>query len=321
LLSIGILCLSGCGKSEPLTDKYDMYKTTAFYNMMSTEDTSSERKVSFFASDLCVSDGLDIGTDRTASQVAYGSGVFNLDTNQITYSQNIYEKLYPASTTKILTAYVALKYGDLSQVIVASDNATNQESDASVCGLKTGDQMTLEQLLYGLMLRSGNDAAIAIAEGVGGSVEGFAELMNKEAQAMGATKSHFVNPHGYPNEDHYTTVYDMYLFFQTALDDPRFEQIITTNNYTCNYTTASGEAATLEWTSTNRYLNGTEAVPSGVTILGGKTGTTNAAGYCLVLYSKNELNQRIISIVMKADCRNNLYYYMNQLLYSFANVN
>jgi len=318
---MSVLFLTGCGKTAPLTDKYDMYKTTSYYNMMSTEDTSSERKVSFFASDLCISDGVDIGTDQTASQVALGSGVFNLDTNQITYSQNIYQKLYPASTTKILTAYVALKYGDLSQTIIVSENATNQESDASVCGLKTGDQMTLEQLLYGLLLRSGNDAAIAIAEGVGGTVEGFAELMNKEAKSLGATKSHFVNPHGYPNDDHYTTVYDMYLMFQAALNDPRFEQIITANSYTVNYLNSNGEAASMDWTSTNRYLNGVETIPSGVTILGGKTGTTNAAGYCLVLYSKNASDQRIVSIVMKADCRNNLYYYMNQLLYSFANVN
>ncbi|MCR5271700.1 MAG: serine hydrolase [Lachnospiraceae bacterium] len=287
--------------------------------MMASEDTSSDRKVSFFASDLCVSDGTDIGTDETASQVAEASGVFNLDTSEITYSQNIYEKIYPASTTKILTAYVAIKNGDLSQTITVSENAVNQASDSSVCGLKAGDVMTLEQLLYGMMLKSGNDAAVAIAEGISGDVESFANLMNETAASLGATNTHYVNPNGLHDDDHYTTVYDMYLIFQAALNDSTFETIVTSSAYTVNYTDASGTEQTMDWTTTNRYLLGTETVPSGVTILGGKTGTTNPAGYCLVLYSKNESNQKIVSIVMKADCRSNLYYYMNQLLYMFAN--
>ncbi|MCR5467382.1 MAG: serine hydrolase, partial [Lachnospiraceae bacterium] len=286
-----------------------MYKTTARYNMMSSEDTSSGRKVSFFASDLCVTDGTDIGTDQTASQVAEASGVFNLDTGAVTYSQNIYEQIYPASTTKILTAYVALKYGDLSQQITVSENAVNQASDSSVCGLNAGDVMTLEQLLYGMMLKSGNDAAVAIAEGISGDIDSFAELMNQTAAEIGATHTHFVNPNGLHDSNHYTTVYDMYLMFQAALSNSSFEKIVTSSEYTVNYTNSLGEAQTMDWTTTNRYLLGSETVPSGVTILGGKTGTTNPAGYCLVLYSQNELNQKIVSIVMKADCRRNLYYY------------
>lgn len=321
VFSIAALVLaSGCGVStSSVTDPYNIYKTTAKYNMMASENTSSDREVSFFASDLCVSDGSDIGTDQTASQVAAASGVFNLDTGDVTYSQNIYEKIYPASTTKILTAYVAIKNGDLSAPITVSENAVNQDSDSSVCGLKAGDVMTLEQLLYGMMLKSGNDAAIAIAEGVSGDIESFASLMNKTAKEIGATHTNFVNPNGLHDENHYTTVYDMYLMFQTALNDPTFEKIVTSSAYTVNYTDATGAAQTMDWTTTNRYLLGNETVPSGVTILGGKTGTTNPAGYCLVLYSKNNSNQKIVSIVMKADCRSNLYYYMNQLLFMFAN--
>lgn len=125
--------------------------------------------------------------------MAEGAGTFNLATNTVTYAQNIYEKLYPASTTKILTAYIALKYGNLEDYVTVSENAADQASDSSVCGLKAGDVVQLKDLLYGMMLKSGNDAAIAIAEHIGGSVEGFADMMNQEARAMGATRSHFVN--------------------------------------------------------------------------------------------------------------------------------
>ena len=114
---------------------------------------------------------------------------------------------------KILTLYLALKYGTLSDIVTVSDNAVAVPSDSSVAGLRSGVQLTLEDLLYGLMLPSGNDSAVAIAEHISGSVDAFVELMNKEANALGATNSHFVNPHGYHDENHYTTAYDLYLSF------------------------------------------------------------------------------------------------------------
>lgn len=154
--------------------------------------------------------------------MAEGAGTFNLATNTVTYAQNIYEKLYPASTTKILTAYIALKYGNLEDYVTVSENAADQASDSSVCGLKAGDVVQLKDLLYGMMLKSGNDAAIAIAEHIGGSVEGFADMMNQEALAMGATRSHFVNPNGLPDENHYTSVYDLYLISRMQCRIRRF---------------------------------------------------------------------------------------------------
>lgn len=222
--------------------------------------------------------------------------------------------MYPASTTKILTAYVALKYGDLNGIYTVSENAADQASDSSVCNLKAGEQLSLQQLLYGLLLRSGNDAAIVIAEGISGDVSSFAELMNKEAKMLGATDSHFVNANGLQDENHYTTVYDLYLIFQAAIQNPTFVDIIHTTEYTVDYLDPNGMSIQQVWTSTNKYLMGTEAAPDGITVIGGKTGTTNDAGYCLVLLSNNAAGDQIISIVMKADCRNNLYYYMNELL-------
>lgn len=122
-------------------------------------------------------------------------------------------------------------------------------SGSSICGLKPGDQLTLDQALYGLMLCSGNDAANVIAEYISGSTDKFAELMNKEAQALGATQSHFVNPHGLPDDNHYTTAYDLYLIFNAAIKDDRFVNYISTKKYTTSYTDASER----RWSGVGEY--------------------------------------------------------------------
>ena len=251
--------------------------------------------------------------------MAAGAGVFNTASGEIPYAQNIYDKLYPASTTKILTAYLAIQYGNLDDIVTISENAVNLDSDSSNCGLIAGDRMTLRDLLFGLMMKSGNDAAIAIAEHLSGSCEAFAAKMNEEARLLGATASHFVNPNGLPDENHYTSVYDLYLLFQEAIGNETFCELIKTPSYTTNYTHADGTAATQDWTSTNLYFTGEATAPEGFSVIGGKTGTTGEAGYCLVLLSENSVGQRIISIVLKADCRSNLYLLMNQILSGYGN--
>lgn len=302
------ICLTGCSKDNT---SYDVYKTSHNFGIIQG-DYASESNL--FASNLAVTDTTNVGMDTVDSQVASGAGVFNLATKEVTYSQNIFEKLYPASTTKILTAYVALKYGDLDQEITVSKNACDQADDSSVANLNPGDKMTLRDLLYGLMLRSGNDAAIAIAEGISGDVDTFVNLMNQEATALGAVNSHFVTPNGLHDEDHYTTVYDMYLIFNAAIQNDDFRTILQTTTYNVFYTTSDGTETSQTWNTTNYYLLGKEQAPDGITVIGGKTGTTGEAGYCLVLLSKNEQNQQIISIVFDADARTNLYYLMNEIL-------
>ena len=188
------------------------------------------------------------------------------------------------------------------------------EEGSSVCGLSVGDTVSLEDLLYGLLLCSGNDAANVIADLVAGGTEKFAEMMNQEALALGATNSHFINPHGLHSEEHYTTVYDMYLIFQAALGEEKFAAIINSQNHTASLTKSTGETSTLNWENTNKYLNGEVETPEGVEVLGGKTGTTNSAGYCLVLYSKSSSGTPHISIVYKSESRENLYYEMTELL-------
>ncbi len=319
LLSLLLVCcmcisLSACGQSD-YEGTYDIDKTSYQYGITSA---NSSTNLDFYASNLCIPQTEDFGTDQVDSFVAKGGAVFNLATNTCTYGQNIYGQMYPASTTKILTCLVALENGNLDDYVTVSEYAADQTSDSSVANLAAGDVMTLKDLLYGLMLRSGNDAAIAIAEHIGGSVEGFVEMMNAKARSLGATHSHFVTPHGLHDDDHYTTIYDMYLITQAAIKNDTFIEILSTSSYETNYTGSDGSSKNQTWTTTNRYLNGSKEAPAGFTVVGGKTGTTYEAGYCLVLYSYNDANQPIISIVYNADCALNLYYLMNQLLYTYG---
>lgn len=317
-MATALLVTAGCGSAATaLETPYDVYQTTQTLGISSSETSSAK---TYFASSLCVSEDVSIGTDTTHSEVAEGAAAFNLATNSVVYAKNLYEKLYPASTTKILTAYITLKYCEnLDDYVTVSENAVNQASDSSVCNLAAGDVITVRDLLYGLMLRSGNDAAVAIAEYISGDVDSFAALMNEEALALGATRSNFVNPNGLPDEEHYTTVYDMYLIFNAALQNETFVQLISTSSYDVSYTDAQGEPVEHTWENTNQYLSGASEAPDGFTVVGGKTGTTGEAGYCLVLYSYNSSNQPIISIVFKADGRSNLYLLMNEMLSGYAN--
>lgn len=319
-VALALFLASGCGSGKvELERAYDMYTMETAGVAGNTGGTDSGAQNTFFSNGLCVTDDAWIGTEATTSQVASGAGVFNLATKEVTYAKNIFAKLYPASTTKILTAYMALKYcDDLDATVTVSEHAADQAADSSVCGLNAGDTVSIRTLLYGLMLRSGNDAAIVLAEQISGSEEAFAELMNQEALALGASQSHFVNPNGLPDENHYTSVYDLYLMFQAAIADERFVELISAKSYEASYTDAQGAAVTKTWENTNQYFVGYATAPEGVTVIGGKTGTTKAAGLCLVLYAKNAKGEPVISIIMKADGKSDLYLLMNEMLQDFS---
>ena len=303
--------LTGCGEKTVLDNAYQIYDTTSAYGM---DASVSEHNVSYFADNLCVAGTDNLLTEGVTESLSEAAGLFDTANHEVKFAKNIHERLYPASTTKILTAYVALKYGNLAATATVTEAELQLESGSTTCGLSVGDTISLLELLYGLMLCSGNDAANVIADMISGSTEEFANLMNQEAQALGATNSHFVNANGLHSEEHYTTVYDMYLIFNTAVQDERFLQLITTQNYTANFINSAGEPITKDWSTTNKYLKGEETAPEGINVIGGKTGTTNDAGYCLVLYSKNGDEIPYISIVFKADSRDNLYHEMTELL-------
>ena len=176
-----------------------------------------------------------------------------------------------ASISKIMTAIVALEQSDQTDTWQVSKDIDAHATGSSIY-LKPQQEVSMEALLYGSMLRSGNDAAIAIAEAISGSVEEFASLMNEEALALGATQSHFVNPNGLPDENHYTSVYDLYLMFRAALENELFVDIISTKSYVVSYTDAQGNPVEQNWENTNQYLSGHSEPPEGFQVIGGKNG-------------------------------------------------
>ena len=194
-----------------------------------------------------------------------------------------------ASTTKIMTTIVILEKADLNEKVTVSAKAGG--TGGSRLGLKRGDKASVRDLLYGLMLRSGNDAAVALAEHVGGSVKGFAELMNEKAIELGLTNTHFVTPHGLDDANHYTTALELAKLTDYAMDNETFAKIVGTKSTTIYINNQSRQI-----NNTNELLG----VLNGV--VGVKTGFTNNAGRCLVTETKRN-NMDIITIVLGADTK------------------
>lgn len=310
-----ILCIScvltGCSSSEkiklPFEDSNQM-------QMDVPAGTDSSSRAEFLSSDLCIVPlGEDEGDDTEITSVA--SLLFDITKKEVIYADNIYERIYPASLTKVLTALVVLEECNLSDVVTISYNASHiQEAGAKLCGFKEGDQIVLGDLLAALLVYSGNDAGIAIAEHVSGSEEAFSKKMNETANKIGAVDTHFTNAHGLHSDDHYTTAYDLYLIFSKLLEYEKAKEIIAMSKVTVKYQDAEDNQKESVFYNTNKYLKGEVSSPEGITVEGGKTGTTNAAGYCLELLVQDEQGNQYIAMVLKAEGTNSLYQQMNHLI-------
>lgn len=317
VLLASTLLLTGCGGKD-----YQMpYDIDSGVTAFRFETSDNEKAAASFASDLCVvSEDVIVGDELEAGSDTYGSAaLFDITGKDVLYSKNATVKMYPASMTKVMTAYLALKYGNPDDILTATNNVLITESGAQLCGFQPGDTMTLDQALHGLLMYSGNDAAVLIAEYISGSVEDFAKLMNSEAAKLGATNTNFVNPHGLHDENHYTTAYDMYLIFNEAMKNDLFNEIIHMSTYTTTYKNSAGEPKEISYNTTNRFLKDEVTAPSSVTVIGGKTGTTSAAGACLVLLSKDNAGNPYISVVMKAIDADTCYQKTNLLLKDIGN--
>ena len=220
----------------------------------------------------------EAGSIFVAPAIAARSAVLmNPATGEILFAKEPRLRLPPASTTKVLTALVALERLDLNARVSVSPQAAS--APPSRIGLRAGEAALTQDLLYGLMLKSGNDAAETLAEAAGGSVPGFAELMNARAWQIGARDSHFMNPHGLPNDDHYSTAYDLALIFRQAMNHPLFAEIVRTRSAALRI--ESGRGLYGDWrmvpvVSHNRLLASYEGAR------GGKTGFTLKARRCFV---------------------------------------
>lgn len=267
-----------------------------------------------FASDLCVSAQGDVGEDIAGLAEGQMAALFDLEEKEVLYAKGLYERVYPASITKLMTGILAIQSGKLDETVEIEQSDLDLEQGSQVCGFMVGDEVTLDQLLRCLLVYSGNDAASAIARVVGGSQKGFVKMMNEYAASLGMTGTHFDNPHGLHTEDHYTTPYDIYLMLREAARYPVFLEISQLSTYTFTVRHADETEGIISLASTDHYLTGEATPPKDVAVLGGKTGTTSNAGNCLALLTQNAYGKPYISIVTNASTKELLYQQMNSLL-------
>lgn len=294
-------------------DLSEAYTPPVFENVKDTENFTLQ-KADSFASGLCVSDGAIVIPDVSLQAAAEKSLLFNLDTNESMFAQGIYDKAYPASITKIMTAILTVKYGNMDDQVIMTEADFALEEGSQVSGMAAGDVVTMDQLFHALVIYSANDAAMAIARQIGGTVEHFVEMMNEEALRLGMTGTHFMNPHGLHDSNHYTTAYDVYLMMQEAIKYTQFTDAMQMNVYQMNVVRGDGTSASFRLDSTDKYLTGEKTPPKNVTLLGGKTGTTSEAGACLAVVAQNAYGVPYMAIILNADNRSILYEDMNLLL-------
>ncbi|MEY8428532.1 D-alanyl-D-alanine carboxypeptidase family protein [Lachnospiraceae bacterium 46-15] len=223
--------------------------------------------------------------------------VMDAETGTFLYSKNMEAKEYPASITKIMTTLVALEHGKLNSKVKFSEWSVNSlEADSSRLWMNAGEWITLKQALYGIMLVSANDCANAVAEKIGGSEEGFAELMNQKAAELGCVNTHFVNAHGLHNENHYTCARDMALIMRAAMENEMFAEIAKTIEYTIPKSKHVREEHVMVTHQKMLFREGFRYKGC----LGGKTGFTEAALNTLVTVAQRK-GRRLICVIMRTN--------------------
>lgn len=254
--------------------------------------------------------------NKTDPEIAVKAALLvNVSENEILYSDNATEVIYPASITKLMTAYLAFSENiDFTQTVeISKTAATPVIPSAKMCGFKAGDRIVLKDLIKCMLVYSGNDTSVALAEHLSGSEEEFVALMNQKAEELGMFSSNFCNSHGLPDDNHVTSAYDIYLIMEKLFHFDEFLGIIESGSIKADV--LRGETLkTFSFTSTNQFFWGTYKLPEGLKLLGGKTGTTNKAGCCLVLYVKDQKDNCYIAEIFGALSYEALYASMIQLL-------
>lgn len=241
-------------------------------------------------------------------EITAPSGVLiDAATGDVLYDKNAHVKMYPASTTKIMTAILVLENANLDDIVVIDEETPF--TDGSRIYVMEDEELTVEQLLYALMVESANDAAVALAKHVSGTVEDFAQLMNERAKELGALNTNFVNPNGLPDEEHVTTAYDLAMIARYGMTLPMFDELVNTIRYQIPPTNKQEE--TRYFKNSNRFLWGVGGANKILykgkwmdikydKIDGVKTGYTTEAKQCLVSSASKE-DHRFISVALKAE--------------------
>ncbi len=228
---------------------------------------------------------------------------------RVLYDRRMDAHMYPASTTKIMTAMLAVEEGDPQESVTVSENAAGQEGSSVY--LEAGEKISMKDLLYGMMLRSGNDAATAVAEAIGGDTETFAAMMNERAASLGLRNSHFVNPSGLQNEDHYSSAYDLAMITREALKNDLFRQIVSSKTYQAQ---RQGAEAYKYFYNKNKTVFQYEGAT------GIKIGYTTAAGRCLVASAEREGTELIAVVLNDPDWFEDAYRLLDYGFEAFRRV-
>ena len=259
---------------------------------------------------LCTSFAYATGTEETGSWpdgpgvYAEGAIVMEASTGLILYEKNINETYYPASITKVMTALLAIENSNPGEIVTFSKNAVfGVDLDSSRIGIDVGEQLTMQQCLYAILLESANEVTFAVAEHIGGGdASVFINMMNERAKELGCRNTHFTNPHGLPDKDHYTTPYDMALITREALKNETFRKIFSTRTYKIPPTNIQPETRYLG--NHHKFILNQEYCYDGC--IGGKTGYTSVARYTLVTAAKRG-DLELICIIMKDDTSDHQY--------------
>lgn len=223
--------------------------------------------------------------EKGPSNTAHAAILFERSTDTVLFGENIHARRAPASTTKVMTALIAIEVGNMDDIVTVSKTAAGVRG--STARLYTGQKIRMIDLIHGLLLNSGNDASVAIAEHIAGSEDAFVAMMNERAKELGLENTQFQNPHGLDEPGHYSSAFDLAILTDTAMNYPLFSQIVSTREYASEHGS---------FRNTNRLLWSMEGVE------GVKTGTTGEAGYCLVAAISGE-GMQLISVVLGSSDR------------------
>ena len=309
ILTIGIL-FTGCARRS--------YDTSDQLVLGISENLPLYSTDSFGENHTVIPDGESLADDNYKDTKA--AVLFNDTTQEALVVHNAHDKIYPASMTKLMTGLLvieAIEDGSLSldETITLSHTVTFQENNVGASDLTKGCKVTVKNLLYGLLIRSYNDCGVLLAERIAGSEDAFVEKMNDRAYELGATNTHFVNCHGLHSDDHYTTAYDLYLIFSEFIKHDLAYLIDSLTSYDFTYTDANGETRSVTLEATNGYISGEFQFPEGYSLGSWKSGTTTAAGNCLILeFVKDDTGDKYIAVIAGAEDRSTLYNDMTMLI-------
>lgn len=290
--------------SSRVSDKYDD-DSNIYINMDLVEQTG----ISYTDVDTVVYRSADINSE--GYNELYYSLLIDDTEKSVLAAKNPHQRMYPASMTKLMTAIVVcekIEDGTIStdDVVKLSHNYNITTPGVGPCELTAGCEITIDNLMHGLLIESNNYYGLILADYIAGDVESFCSLMNEKAYSIGATNTHYMNPHGLDDPQHYSTAYDLYLITKEANTHTYIQEICQLASFSYVYKDAYGNTIETETRTTNMFVSGKASLPSGFKISACKTGTTTGAGNCLSLWLTKD-GKNYFLVASNADSRNQLY--------------